>query len=178
MVWDAVRRKQRVVVSVPHNFGAEYLCTELLRSTKSVGVSITRLGDERRMALVNREHWLTSRADRLLEDRRRQGKPLGKADAIKIVRNKTQVFVCTSSYAGGAFKDAGAFGLVVVDEAGTCTEPELTGAVSLKASCRVLVGDVKQLGPITTLPEAEDMLYNRSMLARMSELGYPSVTLE
>lgn len=177
MVWDAVRRGQRVLVAVPHNLGAELLCTDLRTDRRAQGVVITRLGDERRMSQVNEDLWLTNLGMSFADASGRRGKPLGLADAKRKVLEETRIFCCTATYAGVRFEDE-AFGLVIVDAAGTCPEPALTGLMSLKANCRVLVGDDRQLGPVLSLPEARHLHYHRSMLTRMSELGYPTVTLE
>ena len=61
---------------------------------------------------------------------------------------------------------------IIIDECGMCTEPETLIPIvgmSPKVNRVILIGDHKQLQPITTCQEAKRALLNKSLFERYNE---------
>ncbi|KAH3744837.1 tRNA-splicing endonuclease positive effector [Pelomyxa schiedti] len=91
------------------------------------------------------------------------------------------VFATTSMVASGVMhsvmQNAPSFDIVIVDEAGHCTEQAIL--LPLKYATKlVLIGDPLQLPPLVVSHEAKRAAFNRSMMERLIQSGHHNILLK
>lgn len=97
---------------------------------------------------------------------------------IPILINGAQLVCCTNSQAMNKILKDWPFKYVLEDEAAQCIELESLLAMRKDTVKAILIGDPYQLSGFVQNPAAKAALYGRSLMRRLSDIGYPSIMLD